>query len=35
MKVGKKMTKPKTEYKGADEQMVDGRGWNIINSIEK
>jgi DNA recombination protein RmuC len=34
MKVGKKMDEAKTEYKGAMNKLVDGRG-NIITSIEK
>ena len=34
MKVGKKMDEAKTEYKGAMNKLVDGRG-NIISSIEK
>jgi DNA recombination protein RmuC len=34
MKVGKKMDEAKSEYKGAMNKLVDGRG-NIITSIEK
>lgn len=34
MKVGKRMDDAKTEYKGAMNKLVEGRG-NIINSIEK
>tara|TARA_R110002167_G_scaffold143481_22_gene332852 strand:+ start:3782 stop:5131 length:1350 start_codon:yes stop_codon:yes gene_type:complete len=34
MKVGKKMDDAKTEYKGAMNKLVEGRG-NIVNSIEK